>query len=71
LHSLAQRLRHRVAQPRLQRLIVEGDNLDGFPAGDHAVDRAEVITGATGGQNHRRADCKKNQRAHFNWRAGL
>ena len=50
LQPFAQRLRYRVAQARLKRLIVERQNFNGFFARDRAVDRPEMITGTTGQQ---------------------
>ena len=49
LEPFAQRLRHRVAEPRLQGLVVERQNFNRLFAGDSAIDRTEMITGATGG----------------------
>jgi hypothetical protein len=68
LQSFAQRLGHGVAEPWLQRLVVERKDFNGFftPGTGVGVDGAEVISGATSQQRRRRSGQKKIQRAHFN-----
>ena len=57
-----------VAQARLQRLVVERKDFDGFCTGDRTVDRAETITRATSEQGHRNRQENSGQ-AHLSWRA--
>ena len=64
LQPFTQRLGDGVAEARLQRLVVERQNLDGFFAGDRAIDRAEMIAGATGEQRQR-AEPEKFQAGAF------
>ena len=64
LEPFAQRLGHGIAQPGLQRLIVERQNLDRFFTGHGAVDRTEMVAGAPGEQRHR-DEGKKFPQAHF------
>ena len=63
-------LRDRIAQARLQRLVVERQDFDGFVAGIAATGRAEVITGTPGQQGCRagQQDCGQ---AHLSWRTGV
>lgn len=66
LQLFTQRLRQRVPETRLERLIVEGQHFDGLFAGHRAIDRAEMITGATRQpQSHQRGG-KASDRTHFN-----
>ena len=50
LQCFAQRLRHGVAQPRLERFVVKRQNFDGFVPGDRVIDRPKMVTGATAKQ---------------------